>query len=244
MNAALVLQLISYVLWFPLKILGIAALLRVGVRRYPLIFIYSVATFLFAAAELPLAVKYTGGGGVGTGRYGYIHWVEEGVTYVLILAVVMSFIYRATSRMMPFRIIRVALVAGGFLFMAVSFLIHYDSKQQGLVVWVTPWTRDLNVGAAILDLALWGLLLGARDKDSTLLLLAGGMGISFAGEAIGTSIRTIGMIKKSLNIFLVGHAVMMLADAAFLYIWWQTFRREANRRNEPATARRVSSGIR
>jgi hypothetical protein len=244
MGPAFILQLLSYVLWFPLKILGIAALLRVGVRRYPLIFMYSVATFLFAAAELPLTLTYLGSGHGGVDRYRYFHWIEEGLTYVLILAVVISLIYRATSNLLPRHIIRLALVAGGFLFITVSFLIHYDGKQQLIGAWVTPWTRDLNVCAAILDLALWGLLLRSREKDSTLLLLTGGMGISFAGEAIGTSIRSVALLKKSMNIFLFGHAVMMLADAAFLYIWWQTFRREANRRNEPATARRVSSGNR
>jgi len=201
MGPAYILQLLSYVLWFPLKILGIAALLRVGVRRYPLIFTYSVATFLFAAAELPLSLTYLSGSHGGEDRYKYLHWIEEGLTYVLILAVVISLIHRATSKLLPRRIIRLALVAGGFLFIAVSFLIHYDSKEQ-LGVWMTPWTRDLNVCAAILDLALWGLLLRSREKDSTLLLLTGGMGISFAGEAIGTSIRNIALMKRSLNLFL------------------------------------------
>src|SRR6478752_7561322 len=116
MGPAYILQLLSYVLWFPLKILGIAALLRVGVRRYPLIFIYSVATFLFAAAELPLTLTYLGSGHGGADRYRYFHWIEEGLTYVLILAVVISLMYRATSRLMPRHIIRLALVAGGFLF--------------------------------------------------------------------------------------------------------------------------------
>ena len=242
MGARVVIQLLSYVLWFPLKVLGIGALLRVGVGRYPLIFTYSVATFLFAAAELPLSLSYVGATRGGEDpRYEYLHWIGEGVTYVLILAVVISLIYRATSKLLPRRIIRLALVAGGFLFIAVSFLLHYDSKLQHLGDWVTPWTRYLNVCAAILDLALWGLLLRSREKDSTLLLLTGGMGISFAGEAIGTSIRSIAWQKRSLNLYLFGHVVMMLADAAFLYIWWQTFRREANRVNVPANAHRVSS---
>jgi hypothetical protein len=107
-------------------------------------------------------------------------------------------------------------------------VVHFNSNEP-LNEWVTPWTRDLNVCAAILDLALWGLLLSSREKDSTLLLLTGGMGISFAGEAIGTSIRSIAVMKKSINIFYFGHVVMMMADALFLYIWWQTFRKEANK---------------
>jgi hypothetical protein len=228
MSAALVIQLLSYLLWFPLKILGISALLRVGVSRYPLIFAYMVATFLFAAAELPLSVIYYLPTHGGLERFRQLHWISEGLTYMLILAVVISLIYRATARLQPRRTIRLALLAGVFLFIAISFVVHFNNNEP-LNEWVTPWTRDLNVCAAILDLALWGLLLSSREKDSTLLLLTGGMGISFAGEAIGTSIRSIAVMKKSINIFYFGHVVMMIADALFLYIWWQTFRKEANK---------------
>jgi hypothetical protein len=241
---ALVIQLFSYVLWFPLKILGIAAVLRVGVRRYPLIFAYMVATFLFAAAELPASLFYHGAGHhTNKDLYLVIHWYEEGLTYILILAVVISFIYRATARLLPRRIIRMVLAAGGLLFIVVSFLIHYD-RSLPLGDWVTPWTRDLNVCAAILDLTLWGLLLGAREKDSSLLLLTGGMGISFTGEAIGTSIQSLARIQKSLTIFYVGHVFMMVADAVFLYIWWQTFRKEANRSKQAVAARQPVFGDR
>src|SRR5438874_706900 len=69
MDPKLIVQLLSYVLWFPLKILGIAALLRVGVRRYALIFTYSVATFLFAAAELPLSLTYHSAGHGGSDQF-------------------------------------------------------------------------------------------------------------------------------------------------------------------------------
>ena len=55
---------------------------------------------------------------------------------------------------------------------------------------MTPWTRDLNFCSAILDLALWALLIAAREKDHRLLLLSGGLGIQFTGEAIGESTAT------------------------------------------------------
>ena len=43
---------------------------------------------------------------------------------------------------------------------------------------MTPWTRDLNFGAAILDLGLWALLIGSRQKDRKLLLVTGALGHS------------------------------------------------------------------
>ncbi len=38
---------------------------------------------------------------------------------------------------------------------------------------MTPWTRDLNFGAAILDMGLWALLIGSQRKDRKLLLVTG-----------------------------------------------------------------------
>jgi hypothetical protein len=237
--AALVIQLFSYALWFPLKILGISALLRVGVRRYPLIFSYMVVTFLLAVVEAPISIYYHLQH-VNPEWYATVNSIDEGITYTLILAVVISLIYRTTARVQPRRIIRLALMAGGFLFIAISFLVHYDSHLQ-VGGWVTPLTRDLNVCAAILDLALWGLLISSRQRDSIVLLLTGGMGIMFAGEAIGKAIESIAYRYKSRNLFYTGHIVMMLADAAFLYIWWRTFQKEAKKVSEAEAARHATS---
>jgi hypothetical protein len=236
----LVIQIISYLLWFPLKILGISALMRVGVRRYPLILTYMIVTLLFAVVQAPLSISYMRSHRKQGEWFQMLHSVGEGFTYTLILAVVISLIYRATAQSRPRRLIRFSLIAGGLLFMSISFLIHYDSHVI-LGVWVTPWTRDLHFCAAILDLALWGLLLASREKDSTVLLLTGGMGIMFAGEAIGASIRSVAIHNASYPLFLFGHSLMLLADSVSLYIWWQTFKKQAAA--EAALAKRASSAV-
>jgi hypothetical protein len=81
-------------------------------------------------------------------------------------------------------------VAGAILFVGISFRIHYDPRAS-VGLWMTPWTRDLNVGTSILDLALWSLPMEQRGKDDRLLLLSGALGIQFTGAAMGHSMRSM-----------------------------------------------------
>ncbi len=222
----LAIQLGSWILWFPLSILTITAILKVGVQRYPLIFCYVVVSFLSAAVQTPLAFTYHRSDRSGGDWFQVVHSGGEGATYILLLAVVISLVYRATTQVQSRNITRMALIAGTILIIAVSFFIHYN-KRVPIGVWMTPWTRDLNFCAAIVDLVLWGLMISSRKKDPRLLLLTGGMGIMFAGEAIGAAIRNLAIPYRSYAIFYSGHIFMVLADAAFLYVWWQTFRKEA-----------------
>jgi hypothetical protein len=238
---SLALQICSCLIWFPLEVLTINAIRRCGVRNYPLILAYMVVTFLLALVEVPVAIAYHLSNRAEGEWLQLLHSVGEFVTYVLILAVVVSFIYRTTSRLGPRRLVRFALIAGCLSFIGISFLIHYDRKRN-LGNWMAPWTRDLEFGAAILDLALWALLLASRNKDSRLLLLAGGMGIMFAGEAVGESVRTLAIQTRSYAVFMAGNVIMTLADCSFLYVWWQTFKKEAAGR-PPGTPKDTRSAV-
>lgn len=225
-TVSLIIQIVSYALWFPLKVLGIQAMLNAGVRRYPLVFLYSVVTLLIAVVQAPIALAFHRST-QGLGWFDKVHYSSQGVIYIFILAIVLSFIYRATGNVGPRRLLRTALFAGGFAFIVISGWIHYDGRVW-LAAWVTRWTRDLNFGAAVLDLVLWGMLISTRRPGSQmLLLLTGGMGIMFSGEAIGAAVRDLGIRSVSYPVFLIGHAIVVLADAAFLYVWWQAFRKEA-----------------
>jgi hypothetical protein len=143
----------------------------------------------------------------------------------------MSLIYQATSKLRARRIVRVSLIAGAILFAGISFLIHWNPALN-TGSFMTPWTRDLNFCSAILDMALWALLIAAREKDHRLLLLSGGLGIQFTGGAMGRSIGQLALRTRSRALFLSGGVVTLLADLVFLYIWWQALR------TEPAPARK------
>jgi hypothetical protein len=229
-TVSLIIQIVSYALWFPLKVLGIQAMLKTGVRPYFLVFSYSVVTFLLAVVQAPVALAFHSSK-QDEGWFDKVHYSSQAVIYTFIVAIVLSFIYRASAAVGPRRLVRTVLFAGGFAFVVISGWIHYD-RHALLGAWVTRWTRDLNFAAAVLDLVLWGMLITTRRSGSQmLLLLTGGMGIMFSGEAIGAAVRDLGIRQSSYAVFLIGHAIVVLADAAFLYVWWQAFRREAATRS-------------
>src|ERR1039457_3723316 len=84
---------------------------------------------------------------------------------------------------------------------------------------MTRWTRDLNFCAVILDLGLWTLLIGSRQKNSKLLLITGALGIQFTGGAIGQSLRDM-----SPAIVTAASDFTVITSLARVYIWWRAFR--------------------
>jgi hypothetical protein len=216
-------QLCGVVIGLPLELLIIAALLRGGYRRFPLVFAYTVADFLTTVVELPSGMGYVRSMPWAATPYALVYWLDETILQVLVYAVVMSLIYQATGKLRSRRIVRASLIAGALLFAGISFLIHRN-PMLSIGSFMTPWTRDLNFCSAILDLALWALLIASREKDHRLLLLSGGLGIQFTGEAIGESTRYLAIRSHSRPISLFGNSLIMLTNLLFLYIWWQALR--------------------
>jgi hypothetical protein len=216
-------QLCGLMIGLPLQILIIGTLLRGGYRRFPFLFAYIVGDFLTTVVDVPSAVGYHRGMQWAAFAFPAVYWFNAVVMQVLVYAVVMSLIYQATGQLRSRRIVRVSLIAGAILFAGISFLIHWNPALN-TGSFMTPWTRDLNFCSAILDLALWALLIASREKHHRLLLLSGGLGIQFTGEAIGTSIVQLALRTRSRAMSFSGGVVMMLADLLFLYIWWQALR--------------------
>jgi hypothetical protein len=217
------LQVCGWLIGLPLELLIIAALLRGGYRRFPFIFVYTIIDFLTTVVELPSAVGYVRGMPWAADALASVYWLDETILQVLVYAVVMSLIYQATGKLRSRRIVRASLIAGAILFAGISFLIHRNPALN-VGSFMTPWTRDLNLCSAILDLALWVLLIASREKDHRLLLLSGGLGIQFTGEAIGESTRNLAIRSHSRPISLFGNSLIMLTNLLFLYIWWQALR--------------------
>jgi len=227
----LALQVVGWAIGLPLEILIIAALLRGGYRRFPFIFAYIVIDFVTTVLEMPAGLNYVRGGSQGGVLYAYLYWIDEVVLQVLIYAVVMSLIYDATRHMRSRRMVRISLIVGAVLIAGVSFLLHYNpALNKGS--FMTPWTRDLNFCSAILDLGLWALLLGSRSRDHQMLLLSGALGIKFAGESIGESVRQLAIRSKSRPISLTGNVIIMLANIFFFYVWWQALRARRSKESQ------------
>ena len=112
---------------------------------------------------------------------------------------------------------------GGILvFAGITFLIYYDpSTTTGK--WMNPWLR-IEFRAAVLDLGLWALLIGARHKDYKLLMVSGALGIQFTADAIGQALRFLSHSPTSVQ--LTGYLISC-ANLVCLYIFWQAFRSPA-----------------
>jgi hypothetical protein len=236
----LAVQITHYLVWYPLAVLAISAMLRAGVRRNPLVFAYMVALFLLAVAQMPAALAFSRSRSQ-EDFYRVLHTVAQGITYPLLLATVVSLLYQATRTLPTRHLIRMILGFGVPIFVAGSFAVHYPGAAN-LTILMTPWMRDLNFCAAILDLFLWALLLAGPHKNPHALLLAGGLGIAFAGDAITNAVRSIAIHYLAHTLWYSADFLAIAADAAWLYVWWQAFRRQAASHDSGATRKAAVSG--
>jgi hypothetical protein len=211
-------QLCAYLIGLPLELMVIAALVRGEYRRYPFLFLYAVADFLITVLEIQPALAYGTASAVDKKGWAIQYWIHEQIMQVLVFLLVISLFYSAAKHLRPRRTILTAIVCGTAMVAAISFLAHYDvSMPWGR--WMTRFTRDLNFCAAILLVGLWTVLISARQKDYKLLMITGGLGIQFAGGAIGQALRDMSpAIVAAANDFTV------IANLACLYIWWQALR--------------------
>jgi hypothetical protein len=222
----IIIQIASLLIGIPLQLLVIAALLRGAYRRFPFLFVYAILDFLTTVLLIPPAIDYALGHHRATNSLPMLYWPSQIIMSVVVYSVVMSLIYKATERLHSRRTVRTGLIVGAILIAAVSFAVHYDPsvRLDERFIWITSWNRDLNFTAAVLDLALWALLISQRQTDHRILLLSGGLGIQFAGDAIGSSITQLAIQNHSRPISMVGNVLTVTASLVFLYIWWQALR--------------------
>jgi hypothetical protein len=211
------LQYSSWLVGLPLELLIIGALLRGPYRRFPLLLLYSVALFLTTAIEISVNQAYFAGVRFGISRAAY-YWVDEGIREGLLFAVVLSLAYLATEKLQSRNLMRIGLVTGGVLFAAGSFFIHQASSPHHWI-WMMLWVRDVAFAAAVVDFVVWTLLIASRGRNAQVLLLTGGVGIQFAGVAIGESLRSL-FPRFSLP----GDVAEIATSLAGMWVWWQTLR--------------------
>jgi len=233
-----VIQLCAYLIGIPLQILTISVLMRGGFKRFPLVFLYTVASFVASIAEMPLMFNFLYNDRKTSRGLALLYYTNDAVLQALLFAVVISLIYEVTSRVGPRRVVRLSLVCGAFITAATSLLIHYhpDPVSGKIGPWMAPWSRDLKLCATILVLALWTFLVSSKNKDRLLLMVAGAMGILFTGEAIGESLQLLATPGRIFWLSRLGSLIVAVSNIAFLYLWWVSFRHESPARPKPRTA--------
>ena len=196
----------------------VAVLLRGEYRRYPFIFLYAVVDLLTTILEIQPSLAYGSGNAEARHRWVQLFWIDERIMQVLVFLLVISLVYSATKHLRPRRTLLTGMICGTLLVAAISLWAHHDLYHH-TGRYMTLLTRDLNFCAAILDLGLWGLLIGSRKKDYKLLLVTGALGIQFAGGAIGQSLRDM-----SPGIVAAASDFAMITSLLRVYIWWRAFR--------------------
>lgn len=194
-----------------LQILVIAALLRRGWRRFKGLLAYVVVLLLTtgvdAAAFYGQGIQFTMSGN---------YWVDDAVRQFLIFFLVLSLI-RAGMVRDPSLLKRSRLL--GFGVAAFSIVSLYATRDAEFGVWMTQLSRNLGFLAVVLNLVLWAVLIQSRQRDRTLLMVSGGMGIQMAGKAIGHSLR-----QMSQATVLPGDLTIVVSHLFCLYVWWQALR--------------------
>lgn len=227
-----VFQLVFWCVGLPLTLLVITAMIRGPYKQYPVLFIYTVVTFVFTVAGMPSYIAFYFYR-LPDARVHMAQWYfyDELILEPLAYAVVISLIYAAASHVRSRRAVLAGTIGGAILIAAISFFFHFSpSVEYG--VWLALWQRDLDLSSEILALGLWALLLSTRGRDAKLLLVTGGLGIQFTGEAIGQALRSIASQGHSRGLSYAGSFFSTVADLIALYVFWQAFR---NHKRNPNT---------
>jgi hypothetical protein len=232
-------QIVLYAVGLPLQVLVISALWRGRARQYPGVFLYILADFLTTVLEIWPSLSSRNATSKATIQtFAQLYWWDERIIQALIFVMVISLVYTATANMRPRRILLFGIIGGTLAFAAITFFIHVD-PQPGVPIgkWMTPWTRDLSFGAAILDLGLWATLIANRQRNYRLLMVSGALGVQFTGEAIAQALRDLSpFLRDNVATYLVP-----LPNLICLYIWWQAFRTRADKPSEARLQAEVAS---
>jgi hypothetical protein len=150
---------------------------------------------------------------------------NEAIRQLLLFLVVMSLMDRAV-RDRPYRgRVRIFLTLSAFVAVLISVEIHRGAHYN---LWATQVGRDLSFGSVGLTLLLWVTLLSSQissqRRDTQLLMVTGGLGLQFTGEAIGQSMRQLSVPHHHI-LLLFGNLVLAASHLMRLYVWSEAFRR-------------------
>jgi len=210
------LQWLIFFVSLALQVFVIGLLRRGAYKDYPFVFVYSLILIMTTVAD---GAVFAGLAHMDIGFYR-----NEALRQLLLFTVVMSLMDRAI-RDRPYRgRIRLILIFSACVAVLVSVEIHGEAHSNHYNLWATQVGRDLSFGSVVLTLLLWVTLLSSRRKDTQLLMVTGGLGLQFTGEAIGQSMRQLSVPHHHI-LLLAGNLVLTASHLMRLYVWSEAFRR-------------------
>jgi hypothetical protein len=203
------------------NIVLLALLLRGFLPKYSILFAYNLAQFLITLIEKVFFQEAERG----TPFYAHVYWTAEVVWDFLLFLLVTVLIHRALAgrpeREMAQKLLLIVLIA----VMVLPFIIFYSRPVFG-TYWFSGASQLLNFGAAILTLVLWGALIASRNRDSQLMMVCAGLGMTVAGAAVAWGVRQLAVGRND-----TAETIRNIADlfAGFTYvmglaIWCWAFR--------------------
>jgi hypothetical protein len=212
-----------FVIGLTLQVLVVHSLLRrESLRSYPFILLYC-STLIVTSVVERLTYGY-----LDADTYRNIYWIDELVVNMLLFLLVISLIFRSLGDRPMRGMLGRILATGVLLMIAYSAFLLWDPRLGKMTFRaMTVISRNLNFAAALMNLALWSLLIRQPTKDSQLLMVGAGLGIKVTGIAIAQALRAV--LPESYAKDTVGF-IIPLADILCLYIWWKTFRSPKPRR--------------
>jgi hypothetical protein len=203
----------------------VIGLLRRGVYKdYPFVFVYSLVLIMTTVAD---GAVFAGVAHMDNGLF----YRNEALRQLLLFIVVMSLMDRAV-RGRPYRgRVRLVLMLSACVAVLVSVQIHREARDLHYNLWATQVGRDLSFGSVVLTLLLWVTLISSHRKDAQLLMVTGGLGLQFTGEAIGQSMRQMSVPHHHI-LLLAGNLVLTASHLMRLYVWSEAFRSRPTHQEE------------
>src|ERR1700680_1405785 len=211
------LQWLIFFVSLALQVFVIGLLRRGPYKDYPLVFVYSLVLIMTTVADVAAFA--------GLAHMEYSFYRNEALRQLLLFTVVMSLMDRAI-RDRPYRgRLRVILILSACVAVLISVEIHGEAYyNHRYYLWATQVGRDLSFGSVALTLLLWVTLISSRRKDTQLLMVTGGLGLQFTGEAIGQSMRQLSVPHH--HMFLLDWNLGLTSSNLMrLYVWSEAFRR-------------------
>jgi hypothetical protein len=208
-----VLQWSLWLVGLTLQSLLLIALAHGAGKQFPALFAYVVCLLGTTTADI-LAFVVVGRTSASFVTY---YWSAEMVRQSMLFALVVSLALHSVNSLAKeqsygrlITLVSVAMWAGSILF-------YYDSNIDA---WMTAVVRNLSFFTGVLNLFVWFSYARMRDRDTTRLMIAAGLGLQMTGEAIGQAIR---LMNISRNTDLVGALFVVLSHMLCLFIWWRAF---------------------
>jgi hypothetical protein len=151
--------------------------------------------------------------------YSHLYWTNEVLVALLLFLVVVVLTHQVTPEGQGrARIGRFLILAGAFVVFLPFLALHPNFHPWPSARWFNNTAEILNFGAAIMNLVLWGALIGSRQRDPQLFKVSAGLGVRLAGTALSYGIRHFvpaGVSNAAPNLFL-----MLTQIAAWLILCW------------------------